>query len=39
MIVVPIENLGFSMTARNPGKAAKYLPRSSKQRVVFNTVS
>jgi len=39
MIAVPIENLGFSMTARNPGKAGKVPARSSKQRVVFNTVS
>ena len=39
VVVSPIENLGFSTTATNSGKAAKYLPRFSKQKVVFNTVS
>jgi len=38
MVVSPIESLGFSTTATNSGKAAKYLPRFSKQKVVFNTV-
>jgi predicted aconitase len=38
MVVSPIEDIGFSTTATNSGKAAKYLPRFSKQKVVFNTV-
>ncbi|MGC8676315.1 MAG: aconitase X [Candidatus Micrarchaeia archaeon] len=36
MVVSPIEDMGFKTTATNSGKAAKYLPRFSKQNVVFN---
>ncbi len=34
----PIEDMGFKTTATNSGKAAKYLPRASKQNVVFASV-
>jgi predicted aconitase len=37
MVVAPIENLGFTTTATNSAKAAKYLPRFSKQKVVFGS--
>ncbi|MEM3753103.1 MAG: aconitase X [Candidatus Micrarchaeaceae archaeon] len=37
MVVSPIEDIGFKTTATNSGKAAKYLPRFSRQNVVFNT--
>ena len=39
MVVAPIENLGFTTTATNSAKAAKYLPRFSKQKVVFDSTS
>ncbi|MGC8547979.1 MAG: aconitase X [Candidatus Micrarchaeia archaeon] len=38
MVVSPIEDIGFKTTATNSGKAAKYLPRFSKQSVVFASV-
>ncbi|MGC8629193.1 MAG: aconitase X [Candidatus Micrarchaeia archaeon] len=38
MVVSPIEDMGFKTTATNSGKAAKYLPRFSKQKVVFASV-
>ena len=37
MVVSPIEEIGFKTTATNSGKAAKYLPRFSKQKVIFDT--
>jgi predicted aconitase/predicted aconitase with swiveling domain len=38
MVVSPIEDLGFATTATNSGKAAKYLPRFCKQKVVFDDI-
>ena len=38
MVVAPIEEMGFRTTATNSGKAAKYLPRFCRQRVVFDSV-
>ena len=35
MVVCPLEQMGFKVTACNSGKAAKYLPSLCKQKVVF----
>ena len=35
MVVAPIEDLGFKITATNSAKAAKYLPSFCKQEVIF----
>lgn len=35
MVVCPIEEMGYKITAVNSGKAAKYLPGFNKQKVVF----
>jgi hypothetical protein len=38
MVVSPIEDMGFSCTGVNSGKAANYLPGFCKQTVVFQSV-
>jgi predicted aconitase len=38
MVVCPIEEMGFGVTACNSGKAAKYLSGMCKQKVVFGDV-
>jgi predicted aconitase len=38
MVVSPIEDMGYSITAVNSGKAANYLPGFCKQEVVFNNI-
>ena len=38
MVVCPIEQMGFKVTACNSGKAAKYLPSLCKQKVVFGNL-
>jgi len=35
MVVCPLEQMGFTITACNSGKAAKYLPSLCKQKTVF----
>jgi len=35
MVVAPIEDLGYKVTATNSAKAAKYLPTFCKQKVIF----
>ena len=35
MVVCPLEQMGFSVTGTNSGKAAKYLPSLCKQKVAF----
>ena len=37
MVVAPIEEMGPTTTATNSGKAAKYLPRFCRQKVVFGS--
>lgn len=37
MVVAPIEDMGYTTTATNSGKAAKYLPRFCHQHVVFDS--
>jgi hypothetical protein len=37
MVVSPIEEMGHTTTATNSGKAAKYLPRFCRQKVVFDS--
>jgi len=37
MVVAPIEQMGHATTATNSGKAAKYLPRFCRQKVVFDS--
>ncbi len=38
MVVSPIEDMGYKVTAVNSGKAANYLPSFCKQEVVFNNI-
>jgi predicted aconitase len=38
MVVSPIEDMGYKVTAVNSGKAANYLPGFCKQEVVFNNI-
>lgn len=38
MVVSPIEDMGYKITAVNSGKAANYLPGFCKQEVVFNNI-
>ncbi|MCK5561779.1 MAG: DUF521 domain-containing protein, partial [Thermoplasmata archaeon] len=38
MVVAPIEDMGYKVTAVNSGKAANYLPGFCKQEVVFNNI-
>jgi len=35
MVVCPLEDMGYSITGTNSGKAAKYLPSLCRQRVAF----
>jgi len=35
MVVCPLEQMGYSVTGTNSGKAAKYLPNLCKQKVAF----
>ncbi|MGP8159400.1 MAG: aconitase X [Thermoplasmata archaeon] len=37
MVVAPIEDMGYTTTGTNSGKAAKYLPRFCHQHVVFDS--
>jgi predicted aconitase len=39
MVVAPIEDMGYTTTATNSGKAAKYLPRFCQQNVVFDSAA
>jgi len=39
MVVAPIEDLGYKITATNSAKAAKYLPSFCKQKVVFKPLT
>ena len=38
MVVCPIEQMGYKVTACNSGKAAKYLPSACKQKVKFGDI-
>ncbi|MFA6213952.1 MAG: aconitase X catalytic domain-containing protein [Candidatus Micrarchaeia archaeon] len=38
MVVCPLEQMGFSVSACNSGKAAKYLPSACRQKVVYGDV-
>lgn len=38
MVVSPIEDMGYSITGVNSGKAANYLPGFCKQKVVFGNI-
>ncbi len=38
MVVCPLEEMGYKVTASNSGKAAKYLSSMQKQKVVFGDV-
>ncbi len=38
MVVCPLEQMGFTVTGTNSGKAAKYLPNLCKQKVAFGDI-
>ena len=38
MVVCPLEQMGYSITGTNSGKAAKYLPNLCKQKVAFGDI-
>ncbi|MCX6770331.1 MAG: aconitase X catalytic domain-containing protein [Candidatus Micrarchaeota archaeon] len=38
MVVCPIDEMGFSVTACNSGKAAKYLANSCRQKVIYGDI-